>query len=187
MYGKRWKKWYRTVNDFSWFFFIIFSITGSFWRIRGGGVWGWVGGWFGVCAAVLYHLQLLAVGLTGSVPLQQLFDGGLHTDTLVHPRLVVFWIKRRSSHSAHVYQAVGDNNRHWPPLPPLHTHTPCTFTQQPLLHLPSTALFFSKTKKKNLSNIILRTYFSWFKFPKQRQTLTPIQLIWFGIFYVTQA
>lgn len=73
---------------------------------------GWVCWWVGVCAAVLYHLQLLAVGLTGSVPLQQLFDGGLHTDTLVHPRLVVFWIKRRSSHSAHVYQAVGDNNRH---------------------------------------------------------------------------
>lgn len=34
------------------------------------------------------YRSLSAVGLAGSVPLQQLFDGGLDSDALVHPRLI---------------------------------------------------------------------------------------------------
>lgn len=44
-----------------------------------------------------YRFNLLAVGLPGSVPLQQLFDCGLHPDTLVHPRLIC--MKRTACHS----------------------------------------------------------------------------------------
>lgn len=35
-----------------------------------------------------YRFDFFAVGLAGSVPLQQLFDGGFHPDALVHPRLI---------------------------------------------------------------------------------------------------
>lgn len=35
-----------------------------------------------------YRFDFFAVGLAGSVPLQQLFDGGFHADALVHPRLI---------------------------------------------------------------------------------------------------
>lgn len=44
-----------------------------------------------------YRFNFFTVGLPGSVPLQQLFDRGLHSDALVHPRLIC--MKRTACHS----------------------------------------------------------------------------------------
>lgn len=44
--------------------------------------------WFGPCGRESYRFHFFTAGLPGSVPLQQLLDCGLHSDALVHPRLI---------------------------------------------------------------------------------------------------
>lgn len=58
-----------------------------------------------------YRFNFFTVGLPGSVPLQQLFYRGLHSDALVHPRLIC--MKRTACHSCLLNTLFGaDNSRH---------------------------------------------------------------------------
>lgn len=44
--------------------------------------------WYGPWGRESYRFHFFTAGLPGSVPLQQLLDCGLHSDALVHPRLI---------------------------------------------------------------------------------------------------
>lgn len=78
-----------------------------------------------------YRSALPAAGLAGSVPLQQLFDGGFDPDALVHPRLIC--VGTTACHCCLLNSCSRDNSghSHSPTPTPTPTRTPAASQAHP--------------------------------------------------------
>ena len=131
--------------------------------------------WYGPWGRESYRFHFFTAGLPGSVPLQQLLDCGLHSDALVHPRLICSR-QRTACHSClsntSMEQTIAHTEscpRHTapphtpppPPPPPPSPPPPPPLLLHLLLQLHSTMCFSpsntkkqkQKTNKKNTKNV----------------------------------
>lgn len=110
--------------------------------------------WYGPWGRESYRFHFFTAGLPGSVPLQQLLDCGLHSDALVHPRLICSR-QRTACHSCLSNTSMEQTIAHTGSCP---RHTAPPNPRLPLLQFHSTMCFSpsntKKTKTKQNKNMI---------------------------------